>query len=98
MRISGARSHFGGGPARFPDLLGRRSLAERGGGMAADAVGALGDVRDGYRDQLLGSCGKRSFGEHALAESAEGCGRPRCEAGVLLAQLARGLRINRLVV
>jgi hypothetical protein len=54
-------SHLRGDPDRLHDLLGSVALADVQLGVALDAVWALGDVRDGYRDELLGLLGQRRY-------------------------------------
>src|SRR5436190_23817725 len=53
VRVGAAGAHLGGHPYRLHDLLLAGALALREPRVAADAVGALGDMRDGHRDQLL---------------------------------------------
>jgi hypothetical protein len=54
-------SHLRDDPDRLHDLLGSVALADVQLGVALDAVWALGDVRDGYRDELLGLLGQRRY-------------------------------------
>jgi hypothetical protein len=69
-------------------------VAQRGLGVAADAVGALGDVRDGDRDQLLGLAVQRALGEDLLAERLEGLVRARRELCPSVRDLAARGRIE----
>jgi len=62
--------------------------------MAADAVGALGDMRDSNSDQLLCLRWQRTVGKHALAEGAKGPSRFGSEPAPPLAELGRRLRIQ----
>jgi hypothetical protein len=64
-------SHLCGDPDRLHDLLRSIALSDGQLGVALDAVWALGHVRDGYRDQLLGLLGQRAVGEDGLAEALE---------------------------
>src|SRR4051812_34775370 len=94
VRVGTAGAHLGGHPDRLHDLLLARASALREPRVAADAVGALGGMRDGDRDQLLGLLRQRAVGEHLLAESLEGVvGRGR-ELGPASGQLAGRLGIE----
>ena len=64
-------SHLRGHPDRLHDFRGGVALADGQIGVAVDAVRALGHVRDGYRDELLGFLGQRAVGEDGLAEALE---------------------------
>ncbi len=64
-------AHLRGHPDRLHDLLGGVALAHRQLGVAVDAVRALGHVRDGNGDELLGLLRQRAVGEDSLAEALE---------------------------
>ena len=72
VRVSAAASHFCCDPDRFHNLLRRRAMSQSGFGVAADAVGALGDMGHGDGDQLFHLCPQSAVGEYLLAESLKG--------------------------
>src|SRR5665213_1911549 len=98
MRVRGPSAHFRGDPYRFHDLLWRRPVAQRGSRVAADAIRALGHVRDGDRNQLLRFRGNRAVGEYAVAEGTECLGGGGRKPSPLFSDLASGFRIKRIMV
>ena len=54
--IGAAGAHLGRDPDRFHQLLARGARTQGRLGMDLDVIGALRDVRDGDRDELLLSC------------------------------------------
>lgn len=71
MGKGAARPHLGGDPDRFHDLFVACSCPVGELGVTGDAVGALGDVGDRHRDQLLGLRGQGAVSENLLAERVE---------------------------
>src|SRR5215218_2702065 len=88
--VGASGAHFGGDPDRLHDLRFGGALAQRDPGMAADAVRALGHVRDRHRDQLLRLFRQRAVGEDLLAERLERLVRLRRELRSVRGQLAGG--------
>jgi hypothetical protein len=64
--------------------------------VTSDAIGTLGDVRDGDRDELLGLLRQGAIGEHRPAERLERGVDIRGESLAPLGELRCGLRIERL--
>ena len=81
MRECCAGAHFRRHPDRFHQLLMRSAFAQRGARVAANAIRALRDVRDGDGNDVLGLGGEGAIGEDRLPELVE-C---RCGAGRELA-------------
>ncbi len=71
MGVSRAGAHFGGDPDSLHDLALAGAGSERSCGVAADAVGTLGDVSDGDGDQLLRPGRQSAVGEYRMAERLE---------------------------
>ena len=72
MGIGPAGAHLGGDPDGFHDLFRCRTFPDRTPGVPLNAVGTLGHVGDGNRDQLFGFAGKRAISEDGFAERAKG--------------------------
>src|SRR5687767_4833638 len=87
-------THLGGHPDRLHELLLGRALAQGCLRMAADAVRALGDVRDGHRDDLLGLLVERTVREDLPAEFLEGVVGVGSELLALLGELGGDARIE----
>ena len=81
-------------PDGFHDLLIARARPAGQLGVAPDAVRALGDVRGGDRDQLLGLGGQGAVGEHLPAERVERMVDRRGELTAAVTDLAGGRRID----
>jgi hypothetical protein len=64
MGVGAAGAHLGRDPDRFHQLLARGARTQGRLGMALDAIGALRDVRDGDRDELLCLARKGAVREH----------------------------------
>jgi len=72
MGIGTAGPHFGCHPDGFHQLFGGRTGPQRHIRVAFDAIGTLGDVSDGDRDDLLHLRRKCAVGENRLTEGVEG--------------------------
>jgi hypothetical protein len=76
VRVGATGAHLRGHPDRLHDLLRARALALGQPGVPADAVRALGGVRDRDRDQLLGLLRQRALGEDRRAERSKASWMP----------------------
>ena len=71
MGIGAAGAHLGRDPDRFHQLLARGARTQGRLGVALNAIGALRDMRDGDRDELLCLARKGAVREYLLAEGLE---------------------------
>ncbi len=89
-----ARAHLGGDPDGLHDLFVAGPCAVREPGVTFYAVGALGHVRHGDRDELFGLLRQGAVGEDPLAELVEGSVDVGRELASAVCDVAAGGRIH----
>jgi hypothetical protein len=95
-RVAARRTgaHLGRDIDSFGDLLVGRAQPLRGSHVSVDAPGALRNVCNCNRDQVLDLAGKRAIFEYGLAEICEGLRHFRLEVAQFLTMLRCILNIK----
>ncbi len=97
LRESATRSHLGGNPNCFHDLLFGGAFLQSEIGVAADSIGTLGDLRHRDRDEFLEFRWQRAIGKYPLAERPEGAVDCRRRFSTFLRQISGNSGVYRLV-